>query len=99
MKQKKLQKIKPQDELDYLPLDVEDFITIEDIKKQFLKTNEILTDDQAQLVKTFLEQYMEFTFILFQQHQKEKLQNNLLKITDNEKESHFIYPSEYRRAS
>jgi hypothetical protein len=99
MKQKMLQKIKPQDELDYLPLDVEDFITIEEIKKQFLKTDEILTDDQAQLVKTFLEQYMEFAFILFQQHQKEKQQNNLLKITDDEKKSHFIYPSEYRRAS
>jgi hypothetical protein len=99
MKQKKLQKIKPQDELDYLPLDVEDFITIDDIKKQFQKTNEILTDEQAQLVKTFIEQFMEYTFILFQQHQKEKQQNNLLKITDDEKESHFIYPSEYRRAS
>jgi hypothetical protein len=96
MKQKK---IKPQDELDYIPMDVDDYIDPKDIQKEFLKFDEIITDEQALKLKTFLEQLMEFSFIHFQQYQKRKQSAKILEFKQNEKESNFIHTSEYRRAS
>lgn len=99
MKHKKIQSIKPTDELEYIPIDVDNYINTDEIKKEYLKANETITDEQAEKIKTVLEQIMEFSFIRFQQHQQEKQKCKILEFKTNEEESHFIHTSKYRRAS
>jgi hypothetical protein len=99
MKHRKKQSIKSQDELEYIPIDVDNYITIEQIKDEYAKENQILTDDQAEKIKYVLEQIMEFSFIRFQQHQQEKQKCKIIELKTNEEESHFIHTSKYRRAS
>ena len=99
MKHKKPQSIKADDELEYIPIDVDNYIDIEEIKKEFSKSNEVITDDEAEKIKLVLEQIMEFSFIRFQQHQHEKQKCKIVEFNTNEEESHLIYTSKYRRAS
>lgn len=99
MKHKRIQSIKPSDELEYIPIDVDNYINIEEIKKEFKKNDEEISDEQAEKIKLLLEQIMEFSFIRFQQHQQEKQKCKIVKFKTNEEESHTIYKSEYRRAS
>jgi hypothetical protein len=99
MKQKQIKKIKPEDELSYIPIDVFDCITIEDIKKEYAKHGDYYNDEQATKIKALLEQLMEIFFYIYQLEQKKKQATKTIEINIENEKSHFIHKSEYRRAS
>lgn len=98
MKQKQ-HSLKPENEIDYIPLDVDDYLTIEDIQKEFTKSGKEVSNVQADKMKETIEKLVEASFILFQQLQAKKQEAKIINIKEQNEESHIIHTSKYRRAS
>jgi hypothetical protein len=79
-------------------------ITSEEIKKALSKTKD-LTDEQIVLIKDWLNNFMILSYRTWKQKEREKQQqeintnNNFQTNNTEHEESHYLYSSEYRRAS
>jgi hypothetical protein len=93
---KKQKVIEAKENLAYLPLDVKEIFTFEQIRETYENEGQVLIDQQVQSIKEFLETLLEINFLIFQQ--KQINQNNLdLKPQESQHEkSNFVHPRKYR---